>query len=161
MEINLVNKSRKELHKIIKEYQNQIDLKNEKLEKTVNVLNTYKKKIENLHRKEKDSYLKIEELEDSLKKATAYKSDAQIFQEEVIKLLSNIENLNNLKNERIKNLENEIIELTKQLDELTKKHSPILVGKEKRKNTQLFNWIKSWVYKSPKIKKVYRILFVK
>ncbi|EGO5074367.1 hypothetical protein H6227_002520 [Enterococcus faecalis] len=159
MEGNLVNKSRKELHKIIQEYQSQIHLKDEELENMRSLLNVYEKKLEIFDRKQKENEMKIATLENDLKKRAIDKYKGDALQEGLINLLSDIETLNTIKNERIESLETENIELKKRKENKVYSQSQLI--NKKSRNSVIFKWIKNWVYKSPRVKKVYRLFFVK
>lgn len=159
MEGNLVNKSRKELHKIIHEHQSQINLKDEELENMRGLLNVYEKKLEIFDRKQKENEMKIATLENDLKKKASDKYKSDTLSEEIINLLSDIETLNTIKNERIESLETENIELKKRKENKVYSQSQLI--NKKSRNSVVFKWIKNWVYKSPRVKKVYRLFFVK
>lgn len=159
MKSNLVNKSRKELHKIIQEYRSQLNLKEEELEETLRLLNMYEKKVEILDRTKKENEIKFAILEDDLKKKKDDKYKVDALQGEIINLLSDIETLNTIKNEKIKSLETENTELKKRRE--NKVYLQPQLANKKSRNSVIFKWIKNWLYRSPRVKKVYRFFFVK
>lgn len=159
MKSNLVNKSRKELHKIIQEYRSQLNLKEEELEETLRLLNMYEKKVEILDRTKKENEIKFAILEDDLKKKKDDKYKVDALQGEIINLLSDIETLNTIKNKKIKSLETENTELKKRRE--NKVYLQPQLANKKSRNSVIFKWIKNWLYRSPRVKKVYRFFFVK